>query len=60
VFISNLLIVMQQASINLVLACGMTLVILTAGLTSLLVLFLPPPQWPRLLQRWLHLKSASL
>lgn len=30
--VSNLLIVMQQASINLVLACGMTLVILTAGI----------------------------
>lgn len=30
--LSNLLIVMQQASINLVLACGMTLVILTAGI----------------------------
>lgn len=30
--IGNLLIVMQQASINLVLACGMTLVILTAGI----------------------------
>ncbi len=30
--VGNLLIVMQQASINLVLACGMTLVILTAGI----------------------------
>ncbi|WP_442582792.1 ABC transporter permease subunit [Mesorhizobium sp. ASY16-5R] len=30
--VSNLLIVMQQASINLVLACGMTFVILTAGI----------------------------
>lgn len=30
--IGNLLIVMQQASINLVLACGMTMVILTAGI----------------------------
>lgn len=30
--VGNLLIVMQQASINLVLACGMTFVILTAGI----------------------------
>jgi ribose transport system permease protein len=30
--VGNLLIVMQQASINLVLACGMTIVILTAGI----------------------------
>lgn len=30
--LGNLLIVMQQASINLVLACGMTFVILTAGI----------------------------
>lgn len=30
--LSNLLIVMQQASINLVLACGMTFVILTGGI----------------------------
>lgn len=30
--VGNLMIVMQQASINLVLACGMTLVILTAGI----------------------------
>ncbi len=44
---SNLLNITRQASINIVLAAGMTFIILTGGIDLSVGSILAPPQWPR-------------